>query len=413
MLSTAELLDALRRYPLLTAAQLEELDREPSELIGESAVLAARLVERGWLTKYQVDRLLPGRGATLVLGPYIVLDRLGEGGMGAVYKARHHENGQIVALKVMGKDWVNNPDALRRFRREVRASSQLNHPNVVRALDAAEIDGTHFLAMEFVDGTDLEQLVRNQGPLPVAAACSYVRQAAMGLAHAHAHGMVHRDIKPANLLLTADCCTVKVLDLGLARLGATPGSAESLGMLTEAGSMMGTPDFLAPEQASDAHAADGRADQYSLGCTLYYLLAGRVPFQAKNITQKLLMHRSEQPFPLELIRSDVPAEVTEVVNRAMAKDPADRYPNAAAMAEALTGPAAGPNSVPVIRMMPLTESQPAESLPGASVLLGESIRRQRSSGASSGMWIWIVACCVGGLLALGIVAIVVVLSFRP
>ena len=179
--------------------------------------LAGELIRRGWLTPYQVNQLLQGRGRDLLLGSYVLLERLGEGGMGQVFKARNWKLGRVVALKLIRKERLDNPDAVRRFQREIRAAAQLDHPNIVRAFDADEVDGTHLLVMEYVEGTDLAKLVKKDGPLPVDKACDYCRQAALGLQHAYERGLVHRDIKPHNLLLTPGG-VVKILDMGLARL---------------------------------------------------------------------------------------------------------------------------------------------------------------------------------------------------
>ena len=198
--------------------------------------------------------------------------------MGEVFKARHPKLGRVVALKLIRKERLDNPAAVRRFHREVQAAAQLEHPHIVRAYDADEAGDLHYFVMEYVEGTDLARLVKRDGPLTVDRACDYVRQAALGLQHAYERGMVHRDIKPANLLLTAKGDVVKVLDMGLARLDRPEKDAGASSTLTQEGAVMGTPDYIAPEQARDSHTVDIRADLYSLGCTLYFLLAGRVPF---------------------------------------------------------------------------------------------------------------------------------------
>src|SRR5262249_32836498 len=217
----------------------------------------------------------PGVPADLSNHPtYEVLQLLGQGGMGAVYKARHKVMDRVVALKVINATLLGSNSSVERFHREVKAAAKLHHPNIVTAHDAGQAGNTHFLVMEFVEGTDLGKYVAQKGPLPVAHACHFIRQAALGLQHAHEHGMVHRDIKPSNLMLTAKG-VVKVMDFGLARL--TQEGAGSAG-LTGENVVMGTADYIAPEQAQDAHKADIRADIYSLGCALYHLLAGRPPF---------------------------------------------------------------------------------------------------------------------------------------
>ena len=199
--SSSSLVDALRQYRLLEPTQLEELKNLQARFTGPKA-LAKELITRSWLTAYQVNQLLQGKAHALVLGQYILLERLGEGGMGQVFKARHRNLGRIVAIKLIRKERLDNPNAIKRFQREVRAAAALSHPNIVHAFDADEIGGTHLLVMEYIEGaTDLSRLVKQNGPLPVGHACKYIRQAALGLQHAFERGMVHRDI---NRQLTAD-----------------------------------------------------------------------------------------------------------------------------------------------------------------------------------------------------------------
>ncbi|MBV9122592.1 MAG: SUMF1/EgtB/PvdO family nonheme iron enzyme [Planctomycetes bacterium] len=262
---------------------------------------------------------------------YHVLGLLGAGGMGAVYKALHRPMERQVALKVISPKLMGDAGAVARFRREVKAAARLSHPNIVAAYDAEHAGDLHFLVMEYVEGQSLAALVEDKGPLPVAEACDYVRQAALGLQHAHEHGMVHRDIKPHNLMLTAGG-VVKILDFGLARVG---GPAEAGATLTQAGVLMGTPDYMAPEQASSPHAADIRADIYALGCTLYFLLTGRPPFPKGTLVQKLADHLERTPPPLAAVRSDVPAELSRLVERMLAKDPAQRYQTPGEVAQVL------------------------------------------------------------------------------
>jgi serine/threonine protein kinase len=276
---------------------------------------------------------------------YRILEVLGRGGMGVVYKAEHRLMERPVALKVIDRGLTGDPAVVERFHREVKAAGRLNHPNIVHAYDADRAGDNHFLVMEFVEGTTLARRVEQEGPLPVDEACDAVRQAARGLQRAHEHGMVHRDIKPHNLMQTPGG-QVKVLDFGLARLvreaipplssaeERTPAGAVSPG-LTQLGMVMGTADFMAPEQAADAHAADIRADIYSLGCTLYYLFTGRPPFPEGTVLDKLIAHQQRTPRPLSDFRADVPADLERVLERMMAKDPAGRYQTPAEVADAL------------------------------------------------------------------------------
>jgi hypothetical protein len=275
---------------------------------------------------------------------YRILEVLGQGGMGTVYKAQHRLMERLVALKVIDRGLTGNPAVVERFRREVKAAAQLNHPNIVHAYDADQAGDSHFLVMEFVDGITLARLVEQQGPLPVEQACHYVRQVSLGLQRAFEHGMVHRDMKPHNLMRTPEG-VVKILDFGLARLvsetnPSLPMAKESVCRgasppLTQLGMVMGTADFMAPEQATDPHAADIRADIYSLGCTLYFLLTGQLPYPEGTILDKLMAHGSRTPRPLSDFRNDVPPALVQVVERMMAKDAAQRYQTPAEVAEAL------------------------------------------------------------------------------
>jgi serine/threonine protein kinase len=331
--SIGALVDTLRRCALLPAEQQAFVEQGLVPLGLDVRALVRELVQRGWLTDYQARELRAGRGKQLRLGNYLLLDRLGAGGMGEVFKARQEPLDRVIALKRIRRERLDSARAVRRFLREVRASARLDHPHIVRALAAAEVDGQHLLVMEFVEGTDLATLVEARGPLPAAQACDLVCQAARGLQHAHEQGMVHRDIKPSNLLLTPQG-VLKVLDFGLARL-ARPDTSDLSSSLTREGTVLGTLDFLAPEQATDASAVDIRADLYSLGCTFYYLLAGQVPFPGTEPLAKLMNHRLEEPEPIERLRPDVPAGVAAVLRRLMAKKPEDRFPTPADLADTL------------------------------------------------------------------------------
>lgn len=271
---------------------------------------------------------------------YRILKILGVGGMGVVYQAEHRLMERTVALKVISRRLTSNATVVERFRTEVKAAARLQHPHIVTAYDAEQAGDLHFLVMEYVEGINLARLVEKRGPLPVAHACHYIRQAALGLQHAFEQGMVHRDIKPHNLML-ARKGLVKILDFGLARLAQRP-QGQSV-TITKPEMLLGTPDFFAPEQANDARAVDIRADIYSLGCTLYFLLAGKVPFPAGNTLQKMRAHLQDMPQPLSAVRADVPPELAAIVERMLAKDPSDRYQTPAEIAQALT-PLARPDA---------------------------------------------------------------------
>ena len=297
------------------------------------APLAAELIRLGKLTPYQAAAIRQGKTKGLVVGDYIVLNKIGSGGMGLVLKARHRKRQGSVALKLLPPSVSRDRAAVIRFRREATAVARFRHPNLVSAIEAGETHGLLYLVMEYVDGRDLSQIVKEKGPLKVAQAIDYIIQAARGLQEAHDHGIIHRDIKPANLLLDASG-TVKVLDLGLARISQPDEFvAESVSGLdlTASGAIVGTVNYMSPEQAYDPRTADGRSDIYSLGCTLHYLLTGKAPFGGQTFMERLLGHR-ERPIPsLSNARRDVSAALDDTFHLLMAKSPADRPQTMAAV----------------------------------------------------------------------------------
>ncbi len=312
------------------------------------------------MTPYQINQVFLERGQDLNLGPYVLLERVGEGGMGQVFKARHRKLNRHVALKVMRRDKLGNADAIQRFYREVRAAAVLDHPNIVTAFDADEVHGVCFFAMEFVEGTTLSNLVKQGGPLAVPVACEYMRQVTQGLQHAYEKGLVHRDIKPSNIVVqkcgsrSEGMPLVKILDMGLARIMQTEGT-EASADLTQAHAVLGTPDFIAPEQARDARVADARSDLYSLGCTFHFILTGEVPFPANSAMEKLLKHYLEEPPRVEALRPEVPATLGQIVRKLMAKAPEQRFQTPAQLGRELAAlldirarvPAAIPLALPL------------------------------------------------------------------
>ncbi len=258
------------------------------------------------------------------LGDYKLLKKIGQGGMGTVYKAIQTRLGKTVALKLLPADRVQDEIAVARFEREMKAVGGLDHPNIVQACDARDIEGTNVLVMEYVEGTGLSAVVERRGPLPIADACEIIRQAASGLHYAHENGLVHRDIKPSNLMLTTKG-EVKILDLGLALLNVDPTDGPEM---TSTGQAMGTADYMAPEQVFDSHTVDVRADIYSLGCTFYKLLTGRAPFadsEHESHFRKMMAH-VKTPIPPIQPKRDVPNALNAVVERMVAKDPDERFP---------------------------------------------------------------------------------------
>jgi serine/threonine-protein kinase len=341
--SIPTLLALFRRVQILAPDQVDQIERELTPHYADPHHLADYLVEIDWLTAFQKQCLFDGHHKDLVIGQYIVLDQLGAGGVSEVFKAWETTRGRVVALKVLRQSLTTEEEALRQFQRELETVPRLAHPNVIKTYDANRLGNMHYFAMEFVEGVDLAKYVRETGPLPVDQACDYVRQVAQGLQHAHQLELVHRDIKPANLFLInpprlvleskpnpagrVGEPVVKILDWGLARMAQSSmtESAAAAEIERERGALIGTADYIAPEQAHDATVVDIRGDIYSLGCTFFFLLTGQAPFLGTSLMQKLLQHR-EAPVPMVRdLRPDVPDEVGEMIAKMMAKEPEDRY----------------------------------------------------------------------------------------
>jgi serine/threonine protein kinase len=335
-----EVLKQIERLDLLEPERRRECEQLAS---GEGFTvmrLGRELLDRGLMTPYQLNQLMTGRGNDLILGEYVLVARLGSGGMGEVVKGKHRTNGRIVAIKLIRAERLGDPDSVRRFQREARAVLRLDHPHIVRAIETGQDGTTQYLVMEYIEGMDVSCLLARWGALPIASACEVIRQSALGLHHAHEAGLVHRDIKPSNLMLARPpendrgaFPTVKILDLGLARMNPLSGQASST--LTEAGMVMGTPDYMAPEQIINARNADARSDLYSLGCTFYHLLTGRAPFGQDTVGLKLVRHQMSDPTPLVDLRPDIPLGVVRLVRRLMAKNPEERPTSAAEVADEL------------------------------------------------------------------------------
>jgi formylglycine-generating enzyme required for sulfatase activity len=283
-----------------------------------------------------------------------MLGELGRGGMGVVYRAEHRLMERLVAIKVINQRLLDRPEALERFRREVKAAAKLIHPNIVTAFDAEQAGDLHLLVMELVDGLSVAQFLERAGTLPVGQACDFVGQALQGLQHAFEKGMVHRDLKPQNMMLTARG-VVKILDFGLARMAS---ERETGAGLTRENVTMGTPDYMAPEQAMDAHKADIRADIYSLGCTLYCLLCGHPPFPEGTAMNKIMAHLRQEARPVQELRPDVPAALATLIARMMAKDPAKRPQTPGEVAQALQPFGKGGGAAPAVAVaLPVAEQR--------------------------------------------------------
>lgn len=333
--ASEKLVDLVRKSGLIENERLDpflaRLTREYGDLPGEKR-LAELLVSADLLTQWQADRIVTGKYKGFRLGKYKLLGQIGKGGMSSVYLAEHTLMKRRVAIKVLPINRVKDASYLERFQLEARAVARLDDPNIVRAFDIDNDGNIHYIVMEYVDGHDLHQHVGQHGPMDYQVAADFIAQAANGLAHAHEMGLVHRDIKPANLLLDKRG-TVKLLDLGLAKLTA---DEEPSLTLAHDENVLGTADYLAPEQALNSHKADSRADIYSLGCTLYFLLAGKPPFPDGSISERLLKHQVEEPPSLLRYRPDAPLSLLDICSKMMAKKPEQRYQSAAEVAQRLT-----------------------------------------------------------------------------
>lgn len=328
-MSGDQFVDLLRRSKLVEPEQLDAvlegwLSERTDGLSADSEALIQHLIARQVITNWQADKLRAGRYRGFFLGRYKLLQQIGAGGMSRVFLAEHMLLHQRRAVKVLPRERVGDSTYLARFQLEAQAIASLDHPNIVRAYDIDQVSGTHYLVMEYVEGQDLQTLVEQHGPLAFADAANYIQQAARGLQHAHDLGLIHRDVKPANLLIEPEG-VVKILDLGLALF-----RERDEGSLTIAHheNVLGTADYLAPEQALNSHTIDGRADIYGLGCTLYFALTGAPPFPEGSIAQRIARHQSVTPPTVRSKRDDCPADLERICDDMMRKRPDERYQSA-------------------------------------------------------------------------------------
>jgi serine/threonine-protein kinase len=440
MIRTAEaLVVAVRENRLLEEEQLAQLLQPPNNRFADARALAKHLIQQGWMTPFQINQIMIGKGQELVMGQYVLLERLGEGGMGKVFKARHLHLHRVVALKVVRQEHLAHSEAIRRFHREIRAAASLSHPNVVLAYDADRVGTSHFFVMEYVEGVDLSTLLKKCGPAPtVALACDIIRQAALGLQHAFERGMVHRDIKPANLLLTrapetagratpveplspppvawiTQGAQLKILDMGLARI--QQGDEQEMSAITKEGRVVGTPDYMSPEQAVNPHTADIRADLYSLGCTFYHVLTGQVPFKGGTMMEKLLHHRFDMPQPVEQLRPEAPPAVAQIVTKLLAKNPNDRFQTPGDLAGALAEGNSTGAFVPLAKVVEVdTVETPAFRTP-TSASPWEQLNDARPPSARTAVratrrWLFFLILGLVGLFTLLMAFVVGTLWFR-
>jgi eukaryotic-like serine/threonine-protein kinase len=303
------------------------------------------LVANQYVTAYQANQLSNGHVETLILGPYKLLERLGQGRMAGVFKAVHSSSGQVVAIKVLPLARAQDKQVLVRFQREARLAMQLHHPSVVRTFHVGESVGRHYLVMEYLEGDTLEALLKQRDYLPVPEAARIAFLASLALQHIHEKGMVHRDLKPANIMLCPSPganentlkCMVKLLDIGLGKELFDTKSKDKVEIreMTVQGFALGAPAYSAPEQTRDARTVDIRADIYSLGCTLFHALTGQAPFIDPNPVVLVLKHASEPPPPLTSLNPSIPEELNRIVLTMLAKDPNQRYRTPGHVADAL------------------------------------------------------------------------------
>ncbi len=350
--SVEEMLQLIRKSGMIddqklnTYLQRREIGRGLPDDVRDAA---DAMVADGLITNFQAEQFLLGKWRGFTIGKYKLLERVGVGGMGQVFLCEHRHMKRRVAIKVLPPAKAEQPAALGRFYREARAAGSLEHPNIVRTHDIDQDGNLHFIVMEYVDGSNILDIVKKFGPMDVARAAYTVRQIAVSLDFAFKSGIVHRDVKPGNILIDRRG-TAKILDMGLARFYND--HTDLLTVKYDDKVVLGTADYVAPEQVANSHTVDIRADIYALGASLYFMLAGHPPFPSGTVSQKLLWHRTKEPTPLRQIRPEVPEEVAAIVAKMMAKDMAARYQTPADVAAALEPWAPATAPVPAAEEMP-------------------------------------------------------------
>jgi serine/threonine protein kinase len=334
-LSVESFLDYVERSGLVEAdalsKQLALLRERNAGNVPDAETVASQLIDAGLLTTWHVEKLMDRKHKGYFLGKYKLLRHIGSGGMSSVYLAEHTLMHRYRAIKVLPKTKVNDSSYLDRFHREAQATAALDHPNIVRAYDLDNDGDTHYIVMEYVEGRDLNAIVKQEGPLPLELACNYIAQSAEGLSHAHEASLIHRDVKPANLLVDPKG-VVKILDLGLALFSD---SEEASLTVAHNENVLGTADYLAPEQAVNSHRVDHRADIYGLGCTLYFLLTGHPPFNDGTLAQRIAKHQTQMPEDIRKDRPECPRDLADICVKMMQKRPEKRYPTMTDVAAAL------------------------------------------------------------------------------
>ena len=383
--SVDEFLDLVRKSGVADEKRLDAyMHKMRAALPADPGQAAGLLVEAGLITNFQSENILLGKWRRFSIGKYKVLERLGSGGYAQVYLCEHKLMRRRVAVKVLPVAKTKDSSALDRFILEARCLVQLDHPNIVHAYDVDKDEDLHFIVMEYVDGANLQEIIKKSGPLDVLRACHYMRQAALALQHAHENSLIHRDIKPGNILVDRTG-VVKVLDLGLARDLNRNDDEDQLTKKHDDGTL-GTADYLSPEQAIDSHEVDIRTDIYSLGVTFYFLLTGRAPFEGMQLAQKLLAQQVKPPPPISGFRKDVPAEVIAIIAKMMAKDKDQRFPVPGDVADALAPftqeQIAPPSESELPHLSPLAKGS-ASSAETATVARNDTPKPSASPGSGS------------------------------